>query len=170
MTIQQQAAEARGMAALAKVRDAIISGDDFEPFLLEFDASMMLADDETQDLLMEARDALIDGTADEAFAAYAEVTARARSLSDGFRMAEQVAEDAEGGLFFPAAAAHMAKVAALVDQINKAAISIQGNVDDISEAFRERDVKDLIKEGQAIMETVENMVGTLTDLSDEFVR
>lgn len=167
MTIEHNAAEARGMAALAKVRDAIAANKDFENFLDEFSQAMDEADDETQDRLSEARDKLLAATADEAFAAYAVIAARARTLQDGFRLATKVANDAEGGLFFPAAAAHLAEIAALVDQVAKAAKSIEKNIGNLGDSFKKGDVENLLSEGKIIQETVGGLLTTLNGISDK---
>lgn len=167
MTIEHNAAEARGIAALAKVRDAIAGEKPYEGFLLEFDQAMEEADDKTQNRLTEARDQLIDATADEAFAAYAVIAARARTLKDGFRLATEVANDAESGLFFPAAAAHLAEVAALVDQVANAAKSIEENIGNLGDSFKKGDVENLLSEGKAINETVDGLLTTLNGISDK---
>jgi hypothetical protein len=167
MTIEHNVAEARGMASLAKVRDAIVAGEDYENFLIEFTQVMDGANDETQDRLTEALDQLIDATADEAFAAYAAVAARARTLQDGFRLATEVANDAGSGLFFPVAAAHLAEVAALVDQVAEAAKSIDGNIGNLGESFKKGDVENLLSEGKAIKETVDGLLNTLNGISDK---
>nr|WP_320013096.1 hypothetical protein [uncultured Desulfobulbus sp.] len=167
MTIEQNAAEARGMAVLAKLRDAVAANKDYENYLGEFSKAMDEADDETQDRLSEARDQLIDATADEAFAAYAVIAARARTLQDGFRLATKVANDAEGGLFFPAAAAHLAEVAALVDQVAKAAESIEANIENLGDSFKKGDVKNLLSESEAIRDTVDGLLNTLNGLFDK---
>lgn len=166
MTVENNAAEARGMAALAKVRNAIVSGASYDDYLIEFNHAMEGANDETQALLSKARDKLIDATADEAFAEYAVIAASARTLQDGFRLATEVANDAEGGLFFPAAAAHLAEVAALVEQVAKAAESINGNIDKLGSCFKKGDVKNLLSEGKAIKETIDGLLTTLNDISD----
>ena len=167
MTIEHNAAEARGMAALAKVRDAIAANEDYVKFLGEFRQAMDEADDETQDRLSEARDQLIDATADEAFAVYAGIAARARTLQGGFRLATEVANDAESGLFFPAAAAHLAEVAALVDQVAKAAESIEENIGNLGNSFKKDDVENLLSEGKIIKETVDGLLTTLNGISDK---
>lgn len=167
MTIEHNAAEARGMAALAKIRDAIAATEDYENFLGEFRQAMDEADDETQDRLTKARDKLIDATADEAFAAYAAVAARAHSLQNGFRLATEVANNAESGLFFPAAASHLAEVAALVDQVAKAAKSIEGNIGNLGGSFKKGDVKNLLSEGKIIKKTVEGLLTTLKGINDK---
>ena len=128
---------------------------------------MYKSNDETQDRLTEALDELIDATADEAFAAYAVVASRARTLQDGFRLATEVANDAESGLFFPAAAAHLAEVAALVDQVAKAAKTIEGNIGNLGDSFKKGEVENLLSEGKAIKETVDGLLSTLNGLSDK---
>lgn len=168
MTIEHNAAEARGMAALAKVRDAIAGDHPYEGFLNEFNQAMEEANDETQDRLLEARNQLIDAAADEAFAAYAVTAARARNLQDGFRLATEVANDAESGLFFPAAAAHLSEVAALVDQVAKAAESIEENIGNLGDSFKKGDVENLLSEGKAIQEAVDGLLSTLNGISDKF--
>lgn len=168
MTIENNAAEARGMAALAKIRDAVAANMDYTRFLGEFSQAMDTADDETQNRLSEARDKLIDATADDAFAGYAVIAARARTLQDGFRLATEVANNAESGLFFPAAAAHLAEVAALVDQIAKAAKSIEENIGNLGDSFKKGDVESLRGEGKAIKETIDGLLETLSGISDMF--
>lgn len=167
MTIEHNASEARGMAALAKMRDAVAANEDYATFLSEFRQAMDEADDETQDRLSEARDQLIDAAADEAFVAYAVIAARARTLQDGFRLATEVANDAESGLFFPAAAAHLAEVVALVDQVAKAAKSIEENIGNLGESFKKGDVENLLSEGKAIEETVDGLLTILNGISDK---
>lgn len=167
MSIEHNAAEFRGMAALAKVRNAIAANEDYVNFLGEFRQAMDEADDETQDRLSKARDQLIDATADEAFAAYAIVAARVPSLQEGFRLATEVANDAENSLFFPVAAAHLAEVAALVDQVTKAAKSIEGNIGNLGDSFKKGDVENLLSEGEAIKNVVAGLLITLNGISDK---
>jgi len=167
MTIENNVVEARGMATLAKVRDAIVASEDYEIFLNEFTQVMDGANDETQVRLTEALDRLIDATADEAFAAYAAVASRARTLQDGFRLATEVANDSESGLFFPAAAEHLGDVAALLDQVAKAAKSIEGNIGNLGDSFKKGDVKNLLSEAKDIKDTVDGLLTTLNGISDK---
>ena len=167
MNIEHNVVEARGMAILAKVRDAIVAGEDYESFLTEFTQVMDRVKDETQDRLTEALDRLIDATADEAFVAYAAVASSARTMQEGFRLATEVANDAESGLFFPAAAEQLGVVAALADQVAKAAKSIEGNIGDLGDSFKKGDVKNLLSEAKGIKDTVDGLLTTLNGITDK---
>ena len=162
-------AEVRALKKLQDYRNAKNADEDLDKMKAaadDFHDVILLIEPDRRDELLDIFNALVEADAKEVFEEFAKVAQGFGEVKDAFEMGAKMAKDGKNSLFFPSAAAELAKVAGAFKALKEAAEKVIDEVDDLEEPFRKKDGKALLDEGKQAQKALIGLLEKLEEMRD----
>jgi hypothetical protein len=159
-------AEARAVKILQDYRNAKTDGssDRMDEAADNFHDIIDFVEPDRRDELEAIFNALVESDAKKVFEEFAKVARGFGEVKDAFEMGEKMALEGKNDLFFPAAAAELAKVAGAFKALKAAAEKVIAEVDDLEEPFKKQDGEALVEEGKQAKNALEELLQKLEEM------